>query len=92
MASQGMPMPGAMQGEPAGAPQSSPAGSEANPLQVALGRLIQVIGQLAEQNPIVNAELNEMRRAGVKALQKTMLASRPQPQPEGQPSPAPQAG
>ncbi len=90
MASQGMPMPGAMQGEPAGAPQSSPAGSEANPLQVALGRLLQVIGQLAEQNPIVNSELNEMRAAGVKALQKTMLAA--QPQAQQQPSPAPQAG
>lgn len=90
MATQGMPQPGAMQGEPSGAPQSSPAGSEANPLQVVLGRLIQAIGQLAEQNPIVNAELTEMRQAAVKALQKTMLASRPQPQSEQ--APAPQAG
>lgn len=91
MATQAMPQPDQTQGQPQGQPAASPAGSEANPLQVALGRLLQVIGQLSEQNPVINSELNEMRAAGVKALQKTMLASRPQPE-QQPPSPAPQAG
>ncbi len=86
MATQGMPQP---EQQPQGQPGSAPAGSEANPLQVALGRLLQVIGQLAEQNPIITTELNEMRQAGVKALQKTMLAAQPQGQPQ---APAPPQG
>lgn len=90
MASQGMPMPGAMQGEPAGAPQSSPAGSEANPLQVEIGQTIVKLRKLAEQNPIVNSEFQEAAQALIKAMQKTMLAA--QPQAQQQPSPAPQAG
>ena len=75
MASQPTPQP---EQTPQGQPSASPAGSEANPLQVALGRLLQVIGQMAEQNPVVNAEMMEARQALVKALQKTMLAANPQ--------------
>lgn len=37
---------------------------------------------LAQQNPVVQGELMEARTALVKALQKTMMAQRPQQEPQ----------
>jgi hypothetical protein len=88
MASQPMPQPEAQpQGQPGAA---SPAGSEANPLQVALGQLLEIITKMAQQNPTVNSELMEMRQAGIKALQKTMLAAKGPAQPQPPASAGPQ--
>jgi hypothetical protein len=60
----------------------SPAQQQANPLQQGLAQLAKVCEQMAQQNPIVQQELMEARSAFVKALQKTMMAARPQ-QPQG---------
>jgi hypothetical protein len=40
---------------------------------------------LAEQNPIVQGELMEARTALKKALQKTIMAQRPQQEPQAAP-------
>lgn len=65
----------------------SPAQQQANPLQQGLAQLAKICEQMAQQNPIVQPELMEARSAFVKALQKTMMAARPQ---QDQ-NPAPQA-
>ena len=83
MASPGTPQPDQDPGQSAGV---SPAQQQANPLQQALAQLAKMMEQMAQQNPIVQAELSEARGALVKALQKTMMASRPQ-----EPAPSPQA-
>jgi hypothetical protein len=53
-----------------------------------LAQIAKGLDQLAQQNPIVQGELAEAKQALVKALQKTMMAGRPQPEaqapPEGQ--------
>jgi hypothetical protein len=49
-----------------------------------LAQIAKGLEQMAQQNPTVQAELMEARTALVKALQKTMMASRPQ---ESQPAP-----
>lgn len=56
----------------------SPAQQQANPLQQGLAQLAKICEQMAQQNPIVQGELMEARSAFVKALQKTMMAARPQ--------------
>jgi|HubBroStandDraft_5_1064220.scaffolds.fasta_scaffold115118_2 hypothetical protein len=61
---------------------ASPAQQQANPLQQTLAQLAKVFEQMAQQNPLVQGELMEARTACVKALQKTMMAGRPQ-QPQG---------
>jgi hypothetical protein len=77
------------QGDPGGGQQPqagvSPAQQQANPLQQGLAQLAKVCEQMAQQNPVVQAELMEAKSAFVKALQKTMMAARPE-------APAPQAG
>jgi hypothetical protein len=60
----------------------SPAQQQANPLQQTLAKLAQACEQLSQQNPIVQGELMEARTAFVKALQKTMMAARPQQEPQ----------
>ena len=87
MAAQPTPQPQPDQG---GTPQGQggvpPGQQQANPLQTALAKLAQVCEQMSQQNPVVQAELMEARSAFVKALQKTMMAARPQeaaPAPQG---------
>lgn len=62
---------------PGGVP---PAQQQANPLQQQLAAAAKAMETLAQQNPVVQAELMEARTALVKALQKTMMAQRPQQQ------------
>lgn len=59
----------------------SPGQQQANPLQQGLAQLAKICEQMAQQNPIVQPELMEARSAFVKALQKTMMAARPQTEP-----------
>lgn len=85
MAAQATPQP-TPQGDPGGQPQAgvSAAQQQANPLQQGLAQLAKVCEQMAQQNPVVQAELMEARQAFVRALQKTMMAARPeQPAPQG---------
>jgi len=70
-----------------GQPGVAPAQQQANPLQTMLAQIAKGLEQLAQQNPVVQGELMEARTALVKALQKTMMASRPQ---EAQPAAPPQ--
>jgi len=65
----------------------SPANQQANPLQVALAKLAQVLEQMAQQNPIVQEDLMQARQALVSALQKTMIAGQ---QPAANPAPTQQ--
>jgi hypothetical protein len=85
MAAGSTPQPDQSQGTPGAAPGGSPGQAQANPLQQVLGKLIQAVDQMSQQNPIVQQELSEAKTAFVKALQKTMLAGRPQQQ--GAPTP-----
>lgn len=84
MAAQPTPQPGSQAGtsSPGGVP---PAQQQANPLQQTLAKLAQACEQLSQQNPIVQGELMEARTAFVKALQKTMMAARPQQEPQAAP-------
>lgn len=75
MSSYPTPQPGSDPGQNAGV---SPAQQQANPLQQGLAQLAKICEQMAQQNPIVQGELMEARSAFVKALQKTMMAARPQ--------------
>lgn len=80
MAANPTPQPDDAQGgtlSPGGVP---PAQQQANPLQQQLAAAAKAMETLAQQNPIVQAELMEARTALVKALQKTMMAARPQQQ------------
>lgn len=85
MATAPMPSP-----DPGQQPQAgvSPAQQTANPLQTALAQLAKICDQMAQQNPVVQPELEQARSAFVQALQKTMMAA--QPQPAG--APVPQQG
>ena len=84
----GFPTPQKDQGGPgqsSGAAPGQPQGQQqASPLQEGLANLAKMCEQLSQQNPIVQGELMEARSAFIKALQKTMMASRPQqPNPQG---------
>ena len=82
------PTPQPQDAAPGGAqPGVAPAQQQANPLQTMLAQIAKGLEQLAQQNPVVQGELMEARTALVKALQKTMMASRPQ-----ESAPAPQQG
>ena len=65
----------------------SPADQQANPLQQSLAQLAKVCEQIAQQNPIVQEDLMAARANFIQALQKTMMAARPQPEA----NPAPQS-
>ena len=62
-----------------------PAQQQANPLQQKLAAAAKALEQMAQQNPIVQGELMEARTALVKALQKTMMAARPQQEQQAAP-------
>jgi hypothetical protein len=82
MAAQPTPQPDS-QPQDGAPPQSggvSPAQQQANPLQQQLAAAAKAMETMSQQNPIVQAELMEARSALVKALQKTMMAARPQQQ------------
>jgi hypothetical protein len=88
MAAQGTPQPEGQQPTPGAQPGAGPAQQQANPLQTTIAQIAKGLEQMAQQNPIVQGELMEARTALVKALQKTMMAGRPQqdtqaPQPQG---------
>ena len=86
MAANPTPQPEEAQGggapSPGGVP---PAQQQANPLQQQLAAAAKAMETLAQQNPVVQAELMEARTALVKALQKTMMAARPQQEPQATP-------
>lgn len=84
MAANPTPQPDPQAGAPSPQGGVPPAQQQANPLQAGLAKLAQLCEQMAQQNPIVQGELMEARAAFVKALQKTMMAARPQ---EAQPAP-----
>jgi len=87
MAAQPTPQPNSQPQE--GAPSQGggvpPAQQQANPLQQTLAKLAQACEQLSQQNPVVQGELMEARTAFVKALQKTMMAAKPQQEPQAAP-------
>jgi hypothetical protein len=87
MAAQPTPQPDSQpQGgspSPGGVP---PAQQQANPLQQQLAAAAKALEQMAQQNPVVQGELMEARSALVKALQKTMMAARPQQEQQAGPS------
>lgn len=86
MASPATPQPEATpQPNQAGA---SPSGPQANPLQEAIAQLIQVVDTIAKQNPLVQGEFTQVHQQLVQAMQKTMMANKPQP--EQAPTPQPQ--
>lgn len=62
----------------------SPDQQQANPLQVALAKLTQILQQMAEQNPVVQDDLMQARSALISAMQKTMMAGQ---QPATNPAP-----
>ena len=69
-----------------GTPGVSPAQQQVNPLQQGLGQLMKLLEQLAQQNPVVAPEIQQARDAIVAAMQKTMMAARPeQPAPGAAP-------
>lgn len=78
MATPATPQPDAA--TPGAQPGAAAAQQQANPLQVILAKIAKGLEDLANQNPVVQGELMEARTALVKALQKTMMAQRPQPQ------------
>lgn len=89
MAAQPTPQP---QGQPQGQDPGqqggvAPADQQANPLQQSLAQLAKVCEQIAQQNPIVQDDLMAARANFIQALQKTMMAARPQPEA----NPAPQS-
>jgi len=88
LATQPTPQPqGQPQGQDPGQGGVSPADQQANPLQQSLAQLAKVCEQIAQQNPIVQDDLMAARANFIQALQKTMMAARPQPEA----NPAPQS-
>lgn len=104
MAAGPMPPPnGNDPGQPTPSPGVSPAQQQVNPLQQGLAQLMRLLDQLGNQNPVVKPEMDQARDAIRAALQKTMMAARPeQPAPQqpgggppgggGPPAPAGQPG
>jgi len=86
MAAQPTPQPDS-QPQDGASPQGGvpPAQQQANPLQQQLAAAAKAMETMAQQNPVVQAELMEARTALVKALQKTMMAQRPQQEPQAAP-------
>lgn len=90
MATQPTPQPQGQTQDPSQQQPSagvSPADQQANPLQQSLAQLAKVCEQIAQQNPIVQDDLMAARANFIQALQKTMMAARPQPEA----NPAPQS-
>lgn len=87
MAAQPTPQPDSQpqDGAPPQGGGVSPAQQQANPLQQQLAAAAKAMETLAQQNPVVQGELMEARSALVKALQKTMMASRPQQEQQAAP-------
>jgi hypothetical protein len=54
-------------------------------LQQQLAAAAKAMETMAQQNPVVQGELMEARSALVKALQKTMMAARPEQGPQAGP-------
>lgn len=74
------------------APQQGAQGAQGAPqqgtqLQTALAQLAKVCEQLAQQNPIVQPEMDQARQAFVQALRKTMMAAQPQQPSDNSPAP-----
>lgn len=80
-------------GQPTPSPGVSPAQQQVNPLQQGLAQLMKLLDQLANQNPVVKPEMEQARDAIRAALQKTMMAARPeQPTPQQPQQAGPGAG
>lgn len=66
----------------ASAPQpgaGAPASPQANPLQKTLGQLVMILRQLAQQNTVIQPELQDASEKIVAALQKASQASQGAP-------------
>jgi len=66
------------------APAAAPSQAPANPMQVMLAQIFQVLKRIAQENPAASAGLQKAA-AGIQEAQTAML-TQPQPQPtEGNP-------
>lgn len=66
---------------PAGAP---PSAAPANPQQMVLAQIYQVLKQMALENPVLSSGLSKAAD-GIQEAQTAMLTSTPQPGPEQNP-------
>ena len=80
MATAGLPQPGADAGGADQTPSAPPSSDQANGLQTTLGKIMQIIQQLAQQNAVVQPELQTAADAIRKAFVKTTQAAGPSPQ------------
>ena len=74
-----MPQPGGPQQPPAGGPPQA-SGSQANPLQEALGKIAMFALQGAPQNVIIQPELQQIAQLAKQALLKVSQAAPGRPQ------------
>lgn len=70
--------------QPGGAPGAPPSQAPANPQQVVLAQMFQVMKRLAMENPVLSAGL-EKAAEGIQEAQTAMLTQAPQAGPEQQP-------
>jgi hypothetical protein len=80
MATAGLPQPGADAGGADQTPSAPPSSDQANSLQTTIGKLMQITLQLAQQNAVVQPELQAAADAFRKAFAKTTQAAQPSPQ------------
>jgi hypothetical protein len=80
MPTEGQPGVGPSGPAPGGAPSAAPA----NPAQMMLAQMYQVIKRLAQENPSLSAGLQKAAQ-GIQEAQSAMLMNRPQAPPEQNP-------
>jgi hypothetical protein len=68
----------------AAAPMGAPSQAPANPQQVVLAQIYQVLKRLAQENPVLSAGL-QMAAQGIQQAQTAMLTQAPQASPEQSP-------
>jgi len=76
----GAPGPGPQGPPPGGAPSQGPA----NPQQIVLAQIYQVLKRLAMENPVLSTGLTKASE-GIQEAQTAMLTNAPQPGPEQNP-------
>lgn len=79
-----MPPPGAEAGAAGASLAPAPSQAPANPAQVMLAQMYQVLKRLAQENPAMSAGLQKAAQ-GIQEAQTAMLTQSPQPAPEQSP-------
>jgi len=77
-----MPPPGA--GAAGASPAPAPSQAPANPAQVMLAQMFQVLKRLAQENPAMSAGLQKAAQ-GIQEAQTAVLTQTPRPTPEQSP-------